>query len=93
MDVALRIAALSRDESDDVGEERQPLLPGRVEEPFGAQLCPQTFQALELIAEAGVAHRRHREREIARLHEVVALHARDDPIAELQIVGEPLEGR
>ena len=73
-----------------MGQERDRLLARRVEQALGAQLRAQALEALELVAEADVPHRRDAEAEVARLHEVVGLDARDDVVADLEVRRQPL---
>ena len=87
--VLLSVGVLTRDQSDHVGEEGERLLAGRVEETLLAQLRAQPLEALELVAETDVLHRRHREAEVARLDEVVGLDRRDHVVADGEIGGDP----
>ena len=68
-----------------MGEERERLLAGRVEQALGAELGAQPLELLELVAEADMAHRRDGEAEVAGLDEVVGLDARDDVVADREI--------
>ncbi len=89
--VFLGIRLLAGDEPDDVREEGERLLAGRVEQALAAELRAQPLEAFELVAEADVAHRRDREGEVAGLDEVVGFDARDDVIADLQVARGALQ--
>ena len=87
--VFLCVAVLAGDEADALGEEGEPLLARIVEEPLAPQLGAETLELLEQVAETDVAHARDHKAEVAALHPIFGLDARDHAVAPFEVGGDP----